>query len=71
MLATTGGAEGSGDRVTKLLGFKNLQERTGVSQHTWRRWARQGRVPVVRLGRRVLVREDDLDAMLKQAIRTP
>jgi predicted site-specific integrase-resolvase len=42
-----------------LLNVEQLEQDSGVSRYTWRSWFRQGRVPVVRLGRRVLVEEAD------------
>jgi len=44
-------------KVDKLLGVHSLEERTEVSRHTWRRWISEGRLPCIRLGRRVLVSE--------------
>jgi excisionase family DNA binding protein len=42
-----------------LLDLLALEERSTVSRHTWRLWARQGRIASVRLGRRLLFREKD------------
>jgi len=36
----------------------------GIGESTLRRWIAEGRVPVVRLGRRVLIRPRDLDALI-------
>ncbi|MGE3152147.1 MAG: helix-turn-helix domain-containing protein [Nitrospiraceae bacterium] len=38
-----------------------------VGESTIRRWIRDGRLPVVRLGRRVLVRPEDLSAFVETA----
>ena len=38
--------------------------RLGVSPWTVRTWLRQGRVPFCKVGRRVLVRVDDIEALL-------
>ncbi len=37
----------------------------GIGESTLRRWIADGRVPVVRLGRRVLIRPRDLDALIE------
>jgi len=37
----------------------------GVGQSTLRRWIREGRLPVVRLGRRVLIRPAALEKFLQ------
>ena len=46
-------------QAARLLGLEALEERSDVSRHTWRQWIKQGRLPAVRLGRRVLVSEAD------------
>jgi excisionase family DNA binding protein len=43
-----------------------LADRLGVSPWTVRTWLRQGRVPFVKLGRRVLVRVEDVETLLAQ-----
>jgi len=48
----------------RLLGLNALELRTDIKTPTWRTWIRQGRIPSVKLGRRVLVSEDDLAAFL-------
>ncbi len=53
-----------------LLTVEDLERRTQVSRFTWRSWIRQGKVPVVRIGRRVRVAEEDLQQFLAQS-RTP
>jgi excisionase family DNA binding protein len=45
----------------RLLSLEALEERSTVSRHTWRLWLRQSKLPAVRLGRRVLVREHDYE----------
>ena len=40
---------------TGLLGVEEAAKQLGVSLHTLRTWLRQGRLPFVRLGRRVLL----------------
>lgn len=44
----------------RMLNLKELPEKSGgVSIHSWRLWIRQGKLPSVKLGSRVLVREQD------------
>ena len=49
-----------------LMTVEDLERETQVSRHTWRLWIRQGKVPVVRLGRRVRVREEDFKAFVEK-----
>jgi excisionase family DNA binding protein len=50
--------------MEKLHSFESCEVITGIKVTTWRRWAAQRRIAVVRLGRRVKVRESDLQAMI-------
>lgn len=43
-----------------LLSVKDLERETGISRYTWRAWLRAGKLPAVKLGRRVRVAEEDL-----------
>ena len=52
-----------------LLDVKELDRRSGISMHTWRLWLRQGRLPVIRVGRLVRVDERDYETFI-QACRT-
>ena len=52
------------EQVPRTVAVDALAERLGVSPWTVRTWLRQGRVPYFKLGRRVLVRLDDVDALL-------
>lgn len=49
-----------------LLSVADLEARSGVSRHTWRSWLRARRLPAVRLGRRLLVTEEDFRAYVAQ-----
>lgn len=53
------------DDDTRLLGLREVALRLGLSLHTVRRWASQRRLPVVKLGKRVLVAEKDLDRLVQ------
>jgi len=57
----------AGDR--ELLSVTDLEGFSGVSRYTWRMWLRQGRLPTVRLGGRVLVLRRDYDEFV-EASRT-
>ena len=49
-----------------LLSVKEIEERTGVSRFTWRSYIARGDIPVVRIGRRVLVAEGDLTEFIER-----
>jgi excisionase family DNA binding protein len=49
-----------------LLSVNDLEELTGVSRFTWRSYISRGDIPVVRIGRRVLVAETDLNDFIKR-----
>ncbi len=36
----------------------------GIGESTLRRWVSEGKIPVVRLGRRVMIRPEDLAALI-------
>jgi excisionase family DNA binding protein len=47
-----------------LLSVVDLERETKISQHTWRGWIREGRIPVMKIGRRVRVDEEDFRKFL-------
>lgn len=51
-----------------MMSVIHLEEATGgcVSRFTWRSWIRQGRLPVVKLGRRVMVRAEDFEKFVEE-----
>lgn len=49
----------------KFLSFDQLEDRTGIKVSTWRVWAAQRRIPIVRLGRRIKMRESDLEKFVE------
>ena len=57
--------------VTQTMNIETLAARLDVSPWTVRTWLRQGRVPFFKIGRRVLVRVEDVDALLAQTTRRP
>ena len=52
--------------IPQHVGLEAAADRLGLSVHTLRRWQREGRLPVVRLGRRVVVSEETLAELLAQ-----
>lgn len=48
-----------------LMDVKTLEAESTVSRFTWRVWMREGRVPVVRLGRRVFVARSDFERFVR------
>lgn len=51
--------------MTKLLKPLEVAERLSVSPLTVRKWIFAKRLPVVRVGRSVRVREEDLEALIR------
>ena len=54
-----------------LLSVREASSRLGISVFTLRMWLRQGRLPHIRLGRRVLLRPDDVDAFVLEHLVAP
>ncbi len=52
--------------MTELLNFREGARELKVSIHTLRAWAYQKRIPVVRLGRRCLLRREDLENLINR-----
>lgn len=53
-----------------MLTVMDLERESKVSRHTWRAWIREGKIPVLRLGRRVRVSEEDFRTFIAES-RTP
>lgn len=51
--------------TTKLLKAGEVAERLGLSPLTVRKWIFERRLPVVRIGRAVRVREEDVEALIR------
>ncbi len=49
-----------------LLTVQDLERLSQISRHTWRSWIAQGRLPVIRAGRRVRVEEKDFRDFLER-----
>ena len=60
-----------------LMTVIDLEHDSQISRHTWRSWIRARKLPVVRLGRRVRVAEEDYRRFLAEhrdaqgAVRAP
>ena len=52
------------DETGRLLNVRSVAETLSVSVFTVRQWIRDGRLRVVRLGRRVLVPESEVRALI-------
>ena len=50
-----------------LLNIQTVAQQLQISQSTLWRWIREGRLPIVRLGRRVLIKEEALQEFINQA----
>lgn len=50
----------------RLLSVEELEQVSGVSRFTWRTWLREKRVPYVRLGRLIKVREEDYERFVAE-----
>ena len=59
------------NRKHQLLSVKEAAERLRVSIFTLRGWISQGRVQVVRLGRRVFIKEDYIDNLIEDSTVEP
>jgi excisionase family DNA binding protein len=52
--------------MQELLNLKEGAQELRLSIHTLRAWVFQKRLPVVRLGRRVLLRREDLENLINK-----
>jgi hypothetical protein len=56
----------SANRIPKFIPLEVVGDQLGVSAWTARTWARQGMFPTVKIGRRVLVNEEDILKMIAE-----
>jgi excisionase family DNA binding protein len=54
--------------MEKLLSFDEAAAITGIKVPTWRAWVARRKVPVVRLGRRLKLRESDLQKLIESSL---
>lgn len=59
------------NRKNKLLSIQDAAERLNISVFTLRGWISQRRVQVVRLWRRVFIREDYIDHLIEANTEEP
>jgi len=52
-----------------LLGVAEAEALTGVSRWTWRRWAYDGRICSVKLGKRLLIPTDEIERLVAAGTR--
>lgn len=52
--------------MATLLTVSEIAQRTKLKEATIRRWILQKKIPTVRLGRSVRMREEDLDALIRE-----
>ena len=50
--------------LIRTISVNRVASELGVSAWTIRTWCREGRLPFVKLGRRVLIKIDDLDLFI-------
>ena len=55
--------------MNQLLTVAELASRSGTSRAAWRKWIAERRVPVVKVGRCVRVRESDFEQFLRRNTR--
>jgi excisionase family DNA binding protein len=53
---------------TELLDLAGAAARMKVSKFTVRAWGYQGRIPIVKLGRRTLFREEDIEKFINKGL---
>jgi len=52
-----------------LVSVAEAEALTGVSQWTWRRWAYDGRISSVKLGKRLLIPTDEIERLVAAGTR--
>jgi len=51
--------------MMKYLNAKQLEERTTISHRTWLLWAKKGKVPSYKVGRRVVFKENEIQEFIE------
>lgn len=54
--------------MTELMNLKEASQKLKISIHTLRAWSYQRRIPVVKLGRRTLFREEDIEKFIAKGL---
>ena len=55
--------------TTEYLGVAEAEQVTGVSRWTWRRWAYDGKVASVKLGKRLLIPTSEIERLVAENTR--
>lgn len=53
----------------QFLGVQEAEQLTGISRWTWRKWAYDGRVASVKLGKRLLIPLKDIERLVEDNTR--
>jgi excisionase family DNA binding protein len=53
----------------QFLGVAEAEARTGVSRWTWRRWAYDGKIASVKLGKRLLIPTAEIERIIERGMR--
>ncbi|MGO8991200.1 MAG: helix-turn-helix domain-containing protein [bacterium] len=54
--------------MLNLLSLDEARKELKISIHTMRAWTHQGKFPIVKLGRRVLIRREDLEIFVNKSV---
>jgi excisionase family DNA binding protein len=52
-----------------FLGVAEAEEMTGISRWTWRRWAYDGKIASVKMGKRLLIPTSELERLVTENLR--
>jgi predicted site-specific integrase-resolvase len=55
--------------IPQYLGANEAETRTGVSHWLWRRYAHEGRIASVKVGRRLLIPVAEIDRIMAEGMR--
>jgi excisionase family DNA binding protein len=58
--------KGGGFMAPKLISLQEIAETWGMNYYTVRKWVFEGKIPGFKLGRRVLVRPEDVESFVEQ-----
>jgi excisionase family DNA binding protein len=53
----------------RYLGVDAVGEMTGLSPWTWRRWAYDGKIASVKVGRRLLIPATEIERVMREGMR--
>ena len=57
--------------MTELVDLRDGAKELHLSIHTLRSWTYHKRIPYVRLGRRILLRREDMENLIKKSLVLP